>query len=338
MSVNTQSAATALRRLIVGYRLSQALFVAAKLGIADLLKDGPRSVNDLAQGTGVDPASLYRVLRLLASEGVFAEVDQAQFRLTLLAVPLQSDAHDSLRARAIFDGEEWNWHPWGNLLHSVKTGGPAFDHTYEMGIFEYLKQYPAADASFNELMATQTMPWALAVVSAYDFSGINTLVDVGGGPGALLAAILKAHPHMRGILLELPHVIAGARVQLERAGVADRCDTVGADFFEAVPAGADGYILKHILHNWDEDHCRAILKNCRGAMSRGGRLVVVELLIRPGNEPDYGKFLDLNMLVLAKGRERTEGEYRKLFESTGFTLSRVVPTESELSLIEGVPV
>jgi hypothetical protein len=332
-----QYAAADLRRMIVGYRLSQALHVAAKLGIADLLAEGPRHAEELAGVTGSHPSSLYRVLRLLASEGVFEELEEGQFTLTPLAEPLRSDAPNSLRARAIFDGEEWNWHPWGNLLHSTKTGGSAFDHTYGMAVFDYLKETPEAATSFDSLMAAQTRPWALSVADAYDFADIGTLVDVGGGYGALLAAILTANPHLKGVLVELPHVVAGARPKLEEAGLAGRCQTVAGDFFQSVPDGGDAYILKHVLHDWDDDRCVSILGNCRRAISNEDRLLVIEILIAPGNEPGYGKYLDLNMLVLTKGRERTEEQYRTLFEAAGFTLSRVVATRSELSIIEGRP-
>ncbi len=331
------SLATDLRRMIVGYRLSQALHVAAKLGIADLLADGPRHAEELAGVTGSHPSSLYRVLRLLASEGVFEELEEGRFTLTPLAEPLRSDAPDSLRARAVFDGEEWNWHPWGNLLHSTKTGGSAFDCTYGVAVFDYLKETPEAATSFDSLMAAQTRPWALSVTDAYDFADIDTLVDIGGGYGALLAAILTAHPHLNGVLVDLPHVVAGARPKLEAAGLAGRCETVAGDFFQSVPDGGDAYMLKHVLHDWDDDRCVSILDKCRRAISNEGRLLVVEILITTGNEPDYGKYLDLNMLVLTKGRERTEEQYRTLFEAAGFTLSRVVATHSELSIIEGRP-
>ncbi len=332
-----ESAAVDLRRMIVGYRLSQALHVAAKLGIADLLAEGPRRAEDLAGVTGSHPSSLFRVLPLLASEGVFEELEEGRFTLTPLAEPLRSDAPDSLRARAIFDGEEWNWHPWGNLLHSTKTGGSAFDYTYGVAVFDYLKETPEAATSFDGLMAAQTRPWALSVVDAYDFADIGTLVDVGGGYGVLLAAILTAHPHLKGVLIDQPHVVAGAGPKLEEAGLAGRCETVAGDFFQSVPDGGDAYILKHVLHDWDDDRCVSILGNCRRAISNQARLMVIEILVTPGNEPDYGKYLDLNMLVLTKGRERTEAQYRTLFEAAGFTLSRVVATRSELSIIEGRP-
>jgi hypothetical protein len=327
-----------LRRMILGYRLSQALSVAAELGIADLLKDSPRTIADLAQATGAHPPSLYRLLRLLASEGVFVEQEQGQCALTPLAVPLQRDAPTTLCARAIFDGAECNWRAWGQLMHSVMTGKPACDHTFGIPFFDYLRQHSTAGASFDALMAEQTLPWARAIVEAYDFSTIGTLVDVGGGYGTLLVAILTAHPQLRGVLYDLPHVIAGARPRLTAAALTGRCDARAGDFFTAVPNGGDCYLLKHILHDWDDDRCIAILKNCRRVMPIDGRLLVVELIIPPNNEPDYGKYLDLNMLVLYTGRERTEAEYRKLFEATGFALARVVATPSEVSVIEGRPI
>lgn len=328
----------ALRRMIVGYRLSQALFVAAELGIADLLKDGPRSIDALAQATGAHPPSLYRVLRLLASEGVFIEHDQRHFGLTPLAVPLQRDAPGSLRSRAIFDSTDCNWRAWGQLLHGVMTGGAVFEHALDVPFFDYLQQHPSSASSFDALQADQTLPQARAIVEAYDFSSVGTLVDVGGGYGSLLGAILTAHPGMCGVLYDLPHVVAGAQPRLTAAAVTDRCDTMAGDFFVAVPHGGDTYLLKHILHNWDDDRCITILKNCRRAMPSAGRLLVVEVIIPPNNEPDYGKYLDLNMMVLLRGQERTEAEYRQLFAATDFTLSRVIATPSEVSVIEGRPV
>jgi ubiquinone/menaquinone biosynthesis C-methylase UbiE len=338
VNASNQSPAADLRRLIVGYRLSQALHVAARLGVADLLKNGPMSVDELARAVGAHPESLYRLMRLLASEGVFAESGARRFELTPFAVPLQNDVPGSLRARAIFDCEEAQWKAWGDLMHSVATGEPAFDRTHGTSFFDYLKAHAAVASGFNAVMADQTALWAQAVVEAYDFSELGTLVDVGGGHGGLLAAILAAHPPVRGILYDQPHVVAGARSKLEAAGVADRCDIIEGDFFKRVPAGGDAYLLKHILHDWDEPRCEEILRNCRRAMLEVGRLLVVETLIPSGNEPSYGKYLDLNMLVLLTGRERTEAEYGKLLEATGFTLSRVIWTRSELSILEATPV
>ncbi len=338
MHTGEQPPTIALRRMIIGYRLSRALSVAAELGIADLLEKGPRSIEDLARATGTHPPSLYRLLRLLASEGVFVELDQSHFGMTRLAVPLQSDAPGSLRNRAIFDGTECNWQAWGELMHGVSTGEPAFDRAFGTRFFDYLRQHPTAAASFDALMAEQTLPWARALIDAYDFSSIRTLVDVGGGYGTLLVAILTAHPRLRGVLYDLPHVIAGARPRLTAAVGSDRCETIAGDFFAAVPEGGDSYMLKHILHDWDDDRCITILENCRRVMPADGRLLVVEVIIPPGNEPHYGKYLDLNMLVLLTGRERTETEYQQLFKASGFALSQIVATPSEVSIIEGRPV
>jgi hypothetical protein len=338
VTAGDQSAAADLRRLIVGYRLSQALHVAARLGVADLLNNGPMSVDELARAVGAHPAALYRLMRLLASEGVFAESEPRRFELTALAMPLRSDVPGSLRARAILDGEEAHWKAWGHLTHSVATGEPAFDRAHGAPFFEYMKAHAAVASSFNTVMTDQNAAAAQAVVEAYDFSGLGTLVDVGGGHGSLLAAILAEYPPLRGILHDQPHVVAGARPTLEAAGVADRCDIIGGDFFASVPAGGDAYLLKHILHNWDEPRCAAILKNGRDALPADGRLLVVETLIPAGNEPSYGKYLDLGMLVLLPGRERTEAEYGELLAATGFELSRVIATRSELSILEAVPV
>jgi hypothetical protein len=338
VNAGDQSAAADLRRLIVGYRLSQALHVAARLGVADLLKGGPMSVDELARAVGAHPESLYRLLRVLASEGVFAEAEPRRFDLTPRAMLLQSDVPGSLTARAIYDCDEAYWQAWSNLMHSVATGEPAFERTHGVPFFEYMKAHPAVAARFNTVMTDQNTAAAQEVVEAYDFSGLRTLVDVGGGHGSLLAAILAAYPPLRGILHDQPHVVAGARPTLEAAGVADRCAVVGGDFFEQVPPGGDAYLLKHILHNWDEARCAAILRNSREAMPADGRLLVVETLIPPGNEPSYGKYLDLGMLVLLPGRERTEAEYGNLLEATGFALARVIGTRSELSIFEALPV
>jgi hypothetical protein len=337
VTASNQSAAAELRRLIVGYRLSQALHVAAKLGVADVLQNGPLSVDELARAVSAHPESLYRVMRVLASESVFAESEPRHFQLTPLALLLQSEVPGSLRARAIFDCEGAHWQAWGHLLHSVATGEPAFDRTHGASFFEYMKTHAAFAASFDTVMTDQTAAGAQALVEAYDFSGLGTLVDVGGGHGSFLAAILAAYPPLSGILYDLPHVAAGARPTLEAAGVADRCDVIGGDFFERVPAGGDAYLLKHILHNWDEPRCTTILRNGRQTMPENGRLLVVETLIPPGDEPSYGKYLDLEMLVLLPGRERTEAEYGKLLQATGFKLSRVIATRSELSILEAIP-
>lgn len=326
-----------LLQMMTGYWVSQAVYVAAKLGIADLLVDGPVSCDDLATATRTHAPSLQRTLRALASVGVFSEVAPGHFALTPLATLLRSATPDSMRALAIMYAEE-QYRAWGDMLHSVRTGEPAFEHQFGMGVFEYLAQNPEASAVFNEAMTGWTAQLAGAVVDSYDFSPFGTVVDVGGNQGTLLTAILRSQPRVRGILFDLPHVVAGAEELLTAAGVADRCARVGGDFFEAVPAGGDAYVLAQILHDWDDDRCVVILTRCREVMPDHGKLLVVELVLPEGDEPSFGKWLDLHMLVMASGRERTAAEYGTLFRAAGFELARVVPTPAGASIVEGVPV
>ena len=326
-----------LLQMMTGYWVSQALHVAAKLGIADLLADGPVDCEDLAAATDTHAPSLQRVLRALASVGVFTEVSPGSFALTPLAELLRTETPGSMRALAIMYAEE-QYRAWGELLHSVRTGEMAFDHQFGMGYFEYLAQHPEADRVFNEAMTGWTHQLVGAVVDTYDFSPFKTIVDVGGGYGSLLAAILRSNPGTRGILFDLPHVIARAEEQLVAAGVADRCTFVGGDFFAAVPTGGDAYVLSQILHDWDDKRCVAILGQCRRAMPDHGKLLVVELVLPEGDEPFLGKWLDLHMLVLLGSRERTAAEYDTLFRAAGFKLARVVPTPPGPSVVEAVPV
>ena len=326
-----------LLQMMTGYWVSQALYVAAKLGIADLLADGPVDCEDLAAATNTHAPSLQRVLRALASVGVFTEVSPGSFALTPLAELLRTETPGSMSALAIMYAEE-QYRAWGELLHSVRTGEMAFDHQFGMGYFEYLGQHPEADRVFNEAMTGWTQQLVGAVVDTYDFSPFHTVVDVGGGYGALLATILRNNPGTRGILFEQPHVISSAEEELVAAGVADRCTFVGGDFFVEVPAGGDAYVLSQILHDWDDERCVAILGQCRQAMPGHGKLLVVELVLPAGDEPSLGKWLDLHMLVLLGGRERTATEYDALFRAAGFKLARVVPTSPGPSVVEAIPV
>lgn len=336
---NAMSPAMALRYLSTGFWISQAIAVAAELGLADHLKDGAKTYAQLAQAVDAHPDALYRLLRGTASVGVFAEDDQGRFSLTPLASLLLADIPQSWRAAALMSGEAWSWRPWGALGYSVKTGKPAFDHIFGVEFDAYLAQHRDAADIFQAFMNVATGEEAMAVAPVYDFSGLTTVVDVGGGRGALLAAILKANSHLRGILFDAPQVIAGAQPTLDAQGVADRCELVGGDFFAALPHGGDAYILKWILVSWDDERTVTILQNCRRAMNDQGKLLVIERIIPPGNEPFFGKLADLNLLVMYKGRHRTEAEYRTLFARAGFDLSRVIPTNSptEFSVIEGVP-
>lgn len=329
-----------LYQLMSGYRVSQAIYVVATLGIADLLKDGPLGIDELARATETHAATLHRVLRFLAGAGLFREVTPGRFALTPLGAGLRSDLPVSIRPMTRMLLDRSNWEPWSYLLHSVRTGETAFDHVHGLGRFDYLDRHPDAAATFNAAMTSNTGWSGTAITEAYDFSGIRRLVDVGGGHGLLLATVLRAHPSLRGVLFDRPEVVVGATAALEEAGVAERCEIVGGDFFAAVPPGGDAYILRQIIHDWDDAQAAAILANCRRAMREPGRLLVVERRIAP----DYRQalpvlHLDLEMLVNVGGRERTDAEYSRLFAAAGFRLTTIVPLgdAAQFSVFEGVP-
>jgi predicted O-methyltransferase YrrM len=322
--------------LITGKWRSQAVCVAAELGIADVLKDGPRSTPEVAKAVDASEDAVYRLLRALASLGLFSTLPERRFALTPLGRYLRSDVPGSLRGFARFAGHDVTWRPWGQLAYSVKSGRPAVDHVFGVGIFDYLANHPDAAAVVNDGMTAVTAAQATAVLEAYSFSGINTLVDVGGGHGLLLATILKANPSMRGTLFELTHAVEGARRLFEQHGVADRCAVVAGDFFEEVPSGGDAYIMKLVIHDWDDERALQILRTCQRAMRPGSRLLVVDRVIAPGDEADPAKFVDLEMLVLTHGgRERTVEEFEALYDQAGFDFVRVVATRGPISAIEG---
>lgn len=327
-----------LFQMITGFAVSQAIYVAARLGIADMLKDGPKASDELAGAAGADRDALARLLRFLAGQAIFAERADGRFELTPLAECLQAGAPGSMRTRALFWGQESVWRPWGELLYSVKTGLPAFNHIYGVGAFDYLAHNPKAAEVFHETLRVQAQWESAAVVAAYDFSGMSSIVDVGCGDGWFIAAVLKAHPRMRGILFDEPYVIEKAKARIAAQKVGDRCELIAGNFFESAPAGGTVYVLKHIVHDWDDDRAIAILKNCRERMTHGGRILILECVVHSGNEPDIAKFIDVYMLVRHPGRERTESEYRALLAAAGFNLTRIVPTRSPVSVIEGVPV
>jgi C-methyltransferase len=325
--------------MIVAKWLSQAICVAAELGIADLLKDGPHSSAELSAKTGASEDGVYRLLRALSGVGLFTEREGRRFALAELGTLLRSDVPGSLRGFARFVGHEINSRPWGEVLHSVKTGKPSFDHVFGVPVFDYLATRPEAAAIMNEAMTSLSLAEARAVATAYDFRGIRTLVDVGGGHGLLLAEVLKANPALRGVLFELPHALDGARALLENAGVNQRCDVVGGDFFTAVPDGGDSYMMKRVIHDWDDEHSIRILQNCHRAMRPGGRLLVVEVVVGSGVQSHFARLLDLEMLVITQGgRERSEEEFRRLYEAAKFGVARVMETGAPVSIVEGVAV
>lgn len=326
-----------LFQMIAAYRISQMICVAVKLGIADLLKDGPRNADALAEATNAHAPSLYRLLRALSGQGIFAEDDEGRFALTPLANLLRSDVDGSLQPVARFFGKEAEWRAWGELLYSVTTGENAFHHLYGMNPWEHMALHPEQNADFDGFMAYVTTPQTAMVLATYDFSWAATVVDVGGGRGTLISAILRANPHLHGILCDAPQVVAGSTPLLQAQGVLDRCEITACDFFSSVPAGGDLYILKSVIHDWDDERAVAILKTCRKAVSQQGRLILVENVIPPGNDPHPGKITDIQMLVELGGQERNENEYSKLLAQAGFTLTRVLATGSPIGIVEAVP-
>jgi hypothetical protein len=330
------SPAMTFMNLTAGKWVSQAIAVSAELGIADLLKEGTKTAAQIARSANASEDGVYRLLRALASVGLFAETRNRAFRLTPLGKLLCTDSPQALGAYARFVGHDSTWRPWGELGHSVLTGEPAFDRVFSMPIFEYFGKMPEAAAVFDAAMTAISTWESEAVVAAYDFSGIGTLVDVAGGHGLMIKTILKANRKLRGILFDLPHVTAGAAKLLQNGGVANRCQVVSGDFFTSVPEGGDAYILKHVIHDWDDQRAIQILRNCRNAMRRGGKVLIVDSVIPSGNAAHFGKLLDLEMLALTpRGRERTQAEFRDLLKRSGFKLNRVIPTEIHLSLVEG---
>jgi hypothetical protein len=324
-----------LYQIGTGHYFSQALHVAAQLGVADLLKGGPKQADDLARACGAHGPSLRRVLRLLVAAGIFVENEDGSFGVTpagaLMATP-QGRAFVQL-----FSGEMVQ-HLWSELLYSVQTGKPGYEQALGMAPFEYMAAHPEEAANFDLAMSAASSQTALAVAAAYDFAPFHTIVDVGGGQGALLSGILKAFPHLRGILFDLPRVVPNAH-WIE--GIADRCDIVGGDFFESVPPGGDAYLLKHVIHDWNDDRALAILKNVRREMRADGKLLIVEGVYPPRVEASPAcrgaASNDVNMMLATGGRQRSEEEFRELYAAAGFQLSRIVPTSSPSCVIEGVP-
>ncbi len=322
-------------QLSMGAMITQAIFVAAKLGIADILADGEKHIEEISREAGAHSRSLYRILRSLASLGVFNETHPRTFANTPLSEVLRADIPGSMRDSMIFMGEPWHYNVYGNMLHSARTGGTAWKETHGVEVFDWFAKNPEASEIFNGCMSELSAGAATPIVAAYDFSGIDTLADIAGGHGFLLAQILNANPNMRGILFDMEHVIAGSGEMLHSQGVADRVETASGDFFKEVPA-ADAYIMKHIIHDWDDERAVKIMQSIHRAMIGDGKLLLAEMVIPEGNFPHPGKMLDLEMLTSPGGVERTESEYAQLFERSGFRLNRIVPTMSPFGVIEAV--
>jgi hypothetical protein len=324
-----------LRGLITQYFTSRALYAAAALDVAGALAGGAKNIDELARATGAHAPSLYRVLRVLASSGIFAEGDDGRISNTPMSELLRAGVPGSLRDLILLFGDETSWRSWEGILHAVRTGEAPFEHLYGEKFFDYLQDHPDTAAMFDRAMASSSTTTNAAVVEACDFSGLGTLVDVAGGVGSALCSILNATPGLRGIVFDLPHVGERAREFIAAQGLAGRCEFVGGSFFDTVPSGAGAYFMKHILQDWGDEECEKILATCRNAMGGSARLLICERIVPEGNEPSSAKLIDLHMMMTNHGgRERTEKEYDALLAMTGFKVVRVIPTSTPWSVIE----
>lgn len=328
-----------LKQMITGYWTSQAIYVAAKLELADKLAGGAKSAAELATETQTNAGALFRLLRALASVGVFTQQADGKFANSPLSTPLRKSVEDSQWAMAVMMGEE-HFAAWGQLLYSIQTGQGSFRKVYGEGVFDFLSKHPGPAQVFDAAMTSIHGKETALVLDAYDFGQFPVLCDVGGGNGNTLAATLQRHPQIRGILFDLPHVVQRAQPNVEQqlgTQVANRCQFVGGDFFRQINVQADAIMMRHIIHDWDDEKCVTILKTCRAALAPGGKVLVVESVVPPGNEPGFVKWLDLTMLVIPEGKERTADEYRDLFAAAGLRLNRIVRTAGELDVLEAVP-
>lgn len=326
-----------LIQMCAGSWVAAALHGAAKLGLADQLSGGPRTAKELAASTGTHAPSLHRFLRTIANLGIVTQVDADRFALTPLGEALKTGAPGAARSTILaFCGPSF-WRTWEELGYSLETGKPAFDRVWGMPVFDFLATRPEEAGHFSEAMVGFHGSEPPTVAEAYDFSGVKTVVDVGGATGNMLAALLTRHTALRGVLFDMPHVVGGAPALLKQHGVESRVTIETGSFFEGVPAGGDAYLLSHIIHDWSEAQCLTILENCRRAMGPKGRLLIIETVLPEGDTPHQGKLQDLVMLVVPGGQERTEREYATLLAKAGFRLQRVVPTTSVVSIVEAVP-
>ena len=322
-----------LMKFIVGKWISKPIYVAAELGIADMLANGSKSIEELAQASQSHAPSLYRMMRALASVGIFFETESKRFELTPMAEYLKTGA---MRSIALMFNSDWSDKAWGHFLDGVKTGKTPFQKANGIPLLNWLEENPQAAAVFNEANAIKAASSHSAIVDAYDFSGIDTLTDVGGGLGTLMMEILSANPSMNGIVADTFSVIKETNKIIKARGIEGRCQTIGCDFFESIPPGSDAYLMSNILHDWSDEQCRVILTNCKHAMKKESKLIVVEMIVPLGNEPSVAKLLDLEMFVMTGGRERTKAEFEDLFKSSEFKISRILPTKENVCIIEGI--
>ena len=319
------------------FMVSRVVYAAAKLGLADELAEGPRSAAELADRLKVHAPSLHRLMRMLAGLGVLTEQDAQRFALTPLGAALETGAPGAARSSLLWFGGPWASGAWDHIMYSLETGKSGMEKAHGMPLFDCLAQHPEFASLFSQMLMGLHSGEPPAVADAYDFSGFGTVVDVGGANGNMLAAILSRHAGPRGLLFDRAHVVSDAPALLEARGVSERVTIEAGDFFESVPAGGDAYVLSHVIHDWTEEQCLTILGHCRKVMKPNGRLLLVEMVIPPGDGPHPGKLLDMTMLLMTDGQERTEAEYASLLDKAGFRLTRVVPTKSAASVVEAVP-
>ncbi|MCY4370307.1 MAG: methyltransferase [bacterium] len=326
-----------IHEILGSVAVARCLHAVAELGIADRLEEGPVTADELAAATGAHARSLYRVMRMLATTGIFAEDEAGRFHLTPAAAVLRSGVEGSVRNRLRLAWQDLIWATYGQLPYTVMTGEPAFDRAHGLPLFDYLAENPEANAVFDKAMALISGPEDESVAASYNFGLHDVVVDVGGGRGGMLAAVLARHPTVQGILFDQPQVVE--EVDPGEVGPAGRCSIVGGDFFRFVPTGADAYVLKRIIHDWDDEPAARLLGRCAAAAQPDGRVLVVEAVIRPGNDPDPHKAQDVGMMLLTRGRERTAEEFRILFEASGLRLERIIATRegTTLSILEGAP-
>jgi hypothetical protein len=324
-------------QIMTGVMIAGAVSALARLGVPDHLDAGPLSAEELASKVDAQPGPLYRLMRATASVGVLAHGPDGRFSQTPLSAVLRTNASPSLRGWAMMNSQEWHLRGWEHLEYCVRTGKQALDHIYGKPAFAFFSERPADGAIFNQAMTDLSALDSPAVAEAYSFEGIHSLMDIGGGHGLLLATILQRHAHLKGTLYEMASVIEGAKSG-PLTPVMNRCTLIAGDMFASVPAGVDAYIMKHIIHDWPDDMCLKILRSCRQCVNAGGKLLVVDDVIQPGNHFEPGRFLDLEMLIFPGGLERTEVQFRDLFAASGWRLNRVIPTAAGICIVEGVPV
>lgn len=312
------------------------IYVVAKLGLADQLAKSPLTAAELAAKVDVNPASLGRLLRLAAFYGLVAEIPEGRFELTAVGRPLCSSGEESVRAAAIMLGEE-HYGAWGALLHSVRTGEPAFNHLYGAPFFDYMAEHPESQATFDAAMSAGTEVFLRSMADSYEFSTHSVIVDVGGGNGSISAMILRRHPGVQAVIYDQPQVLEAAERYLSDAGVGGRCRLVPGDFFSSVPEGGDVYILSNIVHDWDDERALRILRNCRAAMKPGSVVLLLEEVLPEHGQPSRAVMADVNMMVLLTGRERTEAQYRTLLAAANLRLTRVIAVSKRESFIEARP-